>query len=29
MEPALVKLVAESFESAWSRGVAHDRYNPA
>ena len=28
-EPALVKLVAESFEAAWSRGVPHERYNPA
>jgi hypothetical protein len=28
-EPALVKLVAESFEAAWSRGIPHDRYTPA
>jgi hypothetical protein len=28
-DAALVKLVSESFEAAWSRGVPHDRYIPA
>lgn len=28
-EPTLAKLVSESFEAAWSRGVPHDRYTPA
>lgn len=27
-DPALVKLVTESFEAAWSQGVPHGAYNP-
>jgi hypothetical protein len=28
-EPAIAQLVADCFEAAWSRAIAHEHYNPA